>query len=140
MFSILTLLAPPSPRLLPSLQTQCNLSSNGTSFNSTASSEHQLRSTAFRRINATDANQGVAVDSQYFYSIDNYSITKHPKTRTNITRALLQWFGGASGPIIHFESGVVINGTFYAPHSDYPQSPITFSIEMWNTTTMEYSG
>lgn len=131
---------PPSPRLLPSLQTQCNLSSNGTSFNSTASSEHQVRSTTFRRINATDANQGVAVDSQYFLSIDNYSITKHPNISTNTTRALLQWHDGSNGPIIHLDGGVVINGSLYAPHSDYPQSRITTSIEVRNTTTMQHSG
>ncbi|KIX04562.1 uncharacterized protein Z518_05432 [Rhinocladiella mackenziei CBS 650.93] len=114
---------------------QCLRSFNGTIGNGTVGSEQQISSTTVRAVNTTDANQGVAVDRDYFYSIDNYSITKHNKTTG---RALRQWYGGSDGPIIHLDGGVVINGTLYAPHSNYPTAPETSSVEEWDVTTMEH--
>jgi hypothetical protein len=64
-----------------------------------AGSEQQVNGTTVRIIKAADANQGVAVDANYFYTIDNYSITKHSKNSTNGTDAILQWYRGANGPI-----------------------------------------
>lgn len=116
-------------------QAQCLPSFNGTVGNGTVGSEQQISSITVRSVNATDADQGVAVDADYFYSIDNFSITKHNKTNGT---ALLQWYGGAGGPIIHLDGGVVINGTLYAPHSNYPSFPETSSVEEWNVTTMEH--
>lgn len=116
---------------------QCDPSTNGTTFNGTEGSELQLNSTTVRKVNAQDAIQGVAVDAEYFYSIDNFSITKHNKTTGD---GLLQWYGGEDGPIIHLDGGVVIDGILYAPHSNYPQSPIWSSIEMWNATTLQHIG
>lgn len=118
-------------------QAQCTPNTNGTTFNGTAGSEAQLNSTTVRSIPARDANQGVAVDGTHFYSIDNYSITKHHK---NNGSAVQQWLGDSSGPIIHLDGGVVINGTLFCPHSNYPQSPITSSVEMWDVATMEHIG
>lgn len=115
--------------------TQCSAGSNGTSFNGSAGSEQQLNSTTVRKLDAPDADQGVAVDADYLYSIDNYSITKHNKSTGE---PLLQWYGGDYGAIIHLDGGVVIDGLLYAPHSNYPESPITSSVEVWNTTTMEH--
>lgn len=119
------------------LQPQCDASTNGTSFTGEEGSELKLNSTTVRKIDAQDANQGVAVDRDHFYSIDNFSITKHNKTTGE---SLLQWYGGKTGPIIHLDGGVVIDGILYAPHSNYPQSPITSSVEMWNATTLEHIG
>jgi hypothetical protein len=119
------------------LSPQCDPSSNGTTFDGTAGSELQINSTTVRKVKAADAVQGVAVDADYFYSIDNFSITKHNKTTGE---SLLQWYGGENGPIIHLDGGVVINGTIYCPHSNYPQSPETSSVEMWNATTLEHIG
>jgi hypothetical protein len=117
---------------------QCQPNSAGTTFNGTSGSETQLESTTLRLINASDANQGVAVDRTHIYSIDNFSITKHHKTNGT---AIQQWKGDDpddGGAIIHLDGGVVINGTLYAPHSNYPASPITSSIEMWNITNMQH--
>ena len=116
---------------------QCAPATNGTTFNGTAGSEQQLNSTTLRTVEARDANQGVAVDATHFYSIDNYSITKHHKANGS---AIQQWAGSSSGPIIHLDGGVVINGTLYCPHSNYPHSPITSSVEMWDVATMEHVG
>jgi hypothetical protein len=117
-------------------QAQCLQSFNGTIGNGTAGSEQQISSVTVRSVNASDANQGVAVDAEYFYSIDNYSISKHNKTTGE---RLLQWYGGPDGPVIHLDGGVVINGTLYAPHSNYPSFPETSAVEEWNATTLEHT-
>lgn len=52
-------------------QPQCNSSTNGTTFDGNAGSELQLNGTTIRSFAAPDADQGVAVDAEYFYSIDN---------------------------------------------------------------------
>lgn len=96
-----------------------------------------MNSTTVRKVPAFDAIQGVAVDSDYFYAINDYSITKHNKTSG---RALLQWNGGPYGSIIHLDGGVVIGNTLWAPHSNYDQVPITSSIETWDTETLEHIG
>lgn len=114
---------------------QCSPHSNGTTFDGTAGTEQQLNSTTSRQIKAPDAIQGVAVDQDYLYSINDYSITKHNKTTG---KALLQWYGGEYGPIIHLDGGVVIGDILYAPHSNYAAVPLTSSVEMWNTSSMEH--
>ena len=86
---------------------------------------------------AFDAIQGVAVSAAYFYSVDDYSITKHNKATGE---PLLQWYGGEYGAIIHLDGAVVINDTLYAPHSNYAASPITSSVEMWDAETLEHIG
>ena len=132
--ALLSLVLAGSPVIAQSTP-QCSAPSNGTSFNGEAGSEQQLNSTTARIVDAPDANQGVAVDAEHLYSIDNYSITKHNKATGE---PLLQWYGGEDGPVIHLDGGVVIGDLLYAPHSNYPESPITSSVEVWNTTTMEH--
>ena len=115
---------------------QCDPSSNSsTTFTGKAGTELQLNSTTINTFDAGDAGQGVAVDKDHFYSIDNFSITKRNK---DTGEALLQWYGGEDGPIIHLDGGVVIDGIIYCPHSNYPAWPITSSVEMWNATSLEH--
>lgn len=82
-----------------------------------------------------DANQGIAVDDAAFYVVNNASITKHDKVSGD---PLLQWVGDEDGPVIHLDSGVVVDGLLYAAHSNYSDWPITSSIEVFDTATMEH--
>lgn len=82
-----------------------------------------------------DANQGIAIDETAFYAINNYSITKHDKSTGE---PLLQWVGPEQGPVIHLDSGVVVDGMLYAAHSNYSDWPMTSSVEVFDTTTMEH--
>ncbi|MFC6022800.1 hypothetical protein ACFP2T_42435 [Plantactinospora solaniradicis] len=91
--------------------------------------------TLARSYDAFDANQGIAVDDKYFYVVDNRSITKHDKATG---RALLQFVSNPDGPIIHLDSGVVVNGKLYAGHSNYDESPMESSIEVFDTRTMRH--
>lgn len=82
-----------------------------------------------------DANQGVAVDENFFYAIDNARISKHDK---GTGERVAQWDGEEQGIVLHLDSGVVVDGLLYASHSNYPDWPMTSSVEVWDTETMEH--
>jgi hypothetical protein len=87
---------------------------------------------------APDARQGVAVDGRYFYAADNYSITKHDK---QTGEAVQRWTGRAAGdPLVHLDSLATYEGKLYAAHSNYPEWPMTSSVEIWDTETLEHIG
>ena len=90
-----------------------------------------------RRFKAPEARQGVAVDAQHFYAITNRAIGKYDKK----TGALVKrWEGPAGGPIIHLDSGVVLNDRLYCAHSNYDSVPMESSIEIFDTATLEHVG
>lgn len=84
-----------------------------------------------------DARQAVAIDENAFYAINNFRITRHDK-RTG--KAQLQWDGlsDETGPLVHLDSGTILDGHLYAAHSNYPHWPMTSSIEIWDTATMAH--
>ncbi|WP_350280508.1 hypothetical protein [Kribbella sp. HUAS MG21] len=84
---------------------------------------------------AFDANQAIAVDKQYFYAVNNVTVTKHDR-RTG--EPLLQFAGDTAGPFKHLDSGVVVGGKLYATHSNYPEWPMESSIEVFDTRTMRH--
>ena len=81
-----------------------------------------------------EANQGVAVDDRYFYAVDNQTIAKYRKNGAFVKA----WQGAADGPIIHLDSGAVYDGKLYASHSNYRTLPMTSSIEVWDTRSMQH--
>jgi hypothetical protein len=86
---------------------------------------------------AQDANQAVAVDATHFYAVNNYSISRHDK----MSGAFQQKWDGLSdkaGPIIHLDSAMVHEGLLYAAHSNFPQWPMTSSIEVWDVQSMQH--
>ena len=84
-----------------------------------------------------DANQGVGVDTEHFYAVDNRVISKRSKeTGEEVAR----FEGSSGGPIIHMDSAAIVDGTLYAAHSNYPEWPMTSSIEMFDPETMEHVG
>jgi hypothetical protein len=97
----------------------------------------QLQATLLRTYDAFDANQGVALDRDHFFAVDNRSITEHSR-RTG--EPLLQFAGAAGGPLIHMDSGAVYRGRLYAAHSNYDDSPMESSIEIFDARTLEHVG
>lgn len=87
------------------------------------------------RYNAPEARQGVAVDAQHFYAISDRAIGKYEKASGKL---LAKWEGPKDGAVIHLDSGVVIDGKLYAAHSNYPQEPMTSSIEVWDVARMKH--
>lgn len=88
-----------------------------------------------RRFKAAEAIQGVAVDRDAFYAVNNFAIGKYDK-RTG--RKLAEWKGERGGPIIHLDSGVVRNGKLYCAHSNFPATPMVSSIEVWDAKTLRH--
>lgn len=85
------------------------------------------------RFPAKEAFQAVAVDSSHFYAIASQSIGKYDK----ITGEQVDLW---EGPVKHLDSGVVIDGKLYAAHSNYPEIPMTSSVEIWDAETLEHVG
>ncbi len=84
---------------------------------------------------AREARQGVAVDAEVIYVVSDQAIGKYDK-RTG--KRIGQWIGAEDGPIQHLNSGVVIDGRLYCAHSNYPDQPMTSSIEIWDASSLEH--
>jgi hypothetical protein len=84
-----------------------------------------------------EANQGVGVDARHFYAVDNQRIGKYEKTTSKLVK---KWQGAKEGPIKHLDSAVVMEGKIYAAHSNYPEWPMTSSLEIFDAETMEHIG
>lgn len=98
----------------------------------------EYQATVLEKFSAFDAKQGVAVDRFHFYAVDSYSITKHLKSTGE---PAIQWDGVNWGDVmLHLDSGMVLNGKLYASHSNYGVRPMTSSIEVWDTATMQHTG
>jgi len=81
-----------------------------------------------------EARQGIAVDSDYFYTINTKSIGKYHKK----TGELISAWKDTSNQIIHFDGGVIVNEKLYCAHSNYPEIPMTSSIEIFNKENLEH--
>lgn len=100
-------------------------------------SGEEWRHEELRRFKAPEANQGVAVDEEFFYAIDNRAIGKYRKTTGE---RIAGWESPQGGPLKHLNSGVVLAGKLYVSHSNYPELPEKSSIEIWDTETLEPIG
>lgn len=88
-----------------------------------------------QRFRIDEARQGVAVDADAFYAVDNTIIAKFDKK----TGALVtKWVGETPGSIVHLNSAAVVDGKLYAAHSNYPAKPMTSSVEIWDAATLKH--
>ncbi len=84
-----------------------------------------------------EANQGVGVDVDHFYAVDNQTIAKYDKKTGKLVK---KWQGDKKGPILHLDSAMLMDGKLYAAHSNYPEWPMTSSLEIFDAATMEHVG
>jgi len=84
-----------------------------------------------------DANQGVGVDRDYFYAVNNRVIGKYDKLSGQLVK---KWQGEKDGQIKHLDSAMVMDGKIYAAHSNYPEWPMTSSVEIFDAETMTHIG
>jgi hypothetical protein len=102
-----------------------------------ASQAAQPSATVVRRYAAPEAGQAVAVDTTHFYAITNARIAKYEKaTGTRVA----EWSEAPNGPIKHLNSGLILDGQLYAAHSNYPETPMVSSIEIFDTVTLAHVG
>ncbi|OGU35141.1 MAG: hypothetical protein A2068_04705 [Ignavibacteria bacterium GWB2_35_6b] len=90
-----------------------------------------------KKYSVPEARQGVAVDKDYFYAIDTRGIAKYEKVSGKLVK---KWEGKEGGPIKHLDSGVILDGRLYCAHSNYPEFPMTSSIEIFDPETLEHTG
>ncbi|HRP57054.1 hypothetical protein [Agriterribacter sp.] len=81
--------------------------------------------------------QGVAVDASFFYAISNTSVYKFEKADG---RMVSLFNGKKEGILKHLNSGIVRNGRLYCAHSNFPESPMASSIEIFDIRTMQHIG
>ena len=86
---------------------------------------------------APEASQGVGVDRRHFYAIDDVAIGKYDKQTGKPAK---KWQGPENGPIIHFDSAMIMDGKLYAAHSNFPHWPMTSSVEIFDAETLEHVG
>ena len=84
-----------------------------------------------------EAGQGVGVDARYFYAIDNQVIAKYDKSTGKLVK---RWVGDKDGPIRHLDGATLLGGKLYAAHSNYPEWPMTSSLEIWDAATLNHVG
>jgi hypothetical protein len=81
----------------------------------------------------TDANQGIAVDKNYYYAISNTKITKHNKTTNELVAT---WNADKNSKAFahfkHMNSGTVIDEKLFVAHSRYNIDPNDNTIEIFN--------
>ena len=82
------------------------------------------------------AQQAVAVSQNYFYVINSKTIVRYEKkTGRVVTR-----YDGAKDGIKHLNSGIILNGKLYCANSNFPGTPMTSSIEIFDARTLEHIG
>ena len=90
-----------------------------------------------KRYPAKEANQGVAVDKDFFYAITNNAVGKY---RRDTGERVAGWQDEKGGHIKHLNAGIVIEGKLYCAHSNFPDLPEQSSVEIWDTATMKHEG
>lgn len=88
-----------------------------------------------RRYPAAEAHQGVAVDSRFFYAIDNAAIGKYDKTSGE---RVAGWQADPDSDVLHLNGGIIIDGALYSAHSNYPETPMASSIEVFDPARMAH--
>lgn len=84
-----------------------------------------------------EANQGVGADDTHFYAVDNQAIGKYDKKTGKLVK---KWTGDKKGPILHLDSAMLMDGKLYAAHSNYPEWPMTSSLEIFDADTLQPIG
>lgn len=94
---------------------------------------HGLVAQELRRWRPRGANQGVAVDADHFYGIGNFIVGKYDK-RTG--ERVAEWVGLRGGATIHLNGGLIQDGLLVLAHSNFPQLPMTSSLEIFDPRTL----
>jgi hypothetical protein len=81
-----------------------------------------------------EVNQGIGVDAEHFYAVDNTTLAKYRKD----TQELVEVRDYADMGALHFDSAAVVDGRIYVSHSNYPTWPMTSSLEVFDAATLDH--
>jgi hypothetical protein len=82
---------------------------------------------------APAARQAVAVSEQYVFAIDNITIEQYDKS----TGQKLKTWKDNSGALKHLNSGLMLDNMLYCAHSNFPETPMASSIEVFDAETLQ---
>ena len=68
----------------------------------------------------------------FFYAIDGAAIGKYDKR----SGARVAGWNDSSGTITHLDSGIVVGSELYCAHSNYPETPMVSSLEVFDTNRL----
>lgn len=97
----------------------------------------QLTARTLKVFTAVEADQGVAADRAHFYAVGNTIIAKY--AIASGTRAG-QWEGPRNGLIRHMNSCLAVDAQIWCANSNYSQTPMGSSIEIFNAATIRHEG
>jgi hypothetical protein len=100
-----------------------------------ASEARRLVARTLRVYEAPEADQGVAADKKFFYPVDNSVIAKYEIASG---KRIAGWDGTAPGLIRHLNSCLAAVGRLHCANSNYPQTPMGSSIEVFDTATLAH--
>ncbi|MBC7807862.1 MAG: hypothetical protein H7145_17145 [Akkermansiaceae bacterium] len=89
------------------------------------------------KFKAEEAIQGVAVDRDFFYAIDNDAIGKYER---NTGRKVGVFRSTPQVPLIHMDGGMAMGGKLYCSHSNFPDTPMVSSVEIFDARTLRHIG
>lgn len=90
-----------------------------------------------RRYDAPAARQAVAVDAEHFFAISKRAVEKYERSSGALVH---RWQGPKDGPVVHLNSGTILDGVLYCAHSNYPGVPMRSSIERFDAGTLRHLG
>jgi hypothetical protein len=95
----------------------------------------RLRARTLRTYEAPEATQGVAADAQHFYAIDNSVLAKYDIRKGQRVDG---WDGRSHRLLRHLNSCIVLDGRLWCANSNYPETPMASSVEVFETTTLDH--
>ena len=95
----------------------------------------RLSASTLRTFQSPEARQGVAADRSHFYSIGNTEIAKYEIASG---RRVARWVGLRNGLIRHLNSCLVYGARLWCANSNYSQTPMGSSIEVFGTDPLEH--
>jgi hypothetical protein len=101
----------------------------------TPSQIRRLTGRTLRTFVAPEARQGVAADARHFYAVDNAVLAKYEIASG---RRVAAWTGARNGSIGHLNSCLADGGRIRCANSNYPQTPMASSIEVFDAATMTH--
>lgn len=102
--------------------------------NTPAAEVQQLKTRTLRVFQAPEASQGVAADLVYFYAVDNSVLAKYD---IGSGRLIDRWTG-PNGVIRHMNSCLADGTRVWCANSNYPQTPMGSSIEVFDAKSLEH--
>lgn len=91
-----------------------------------------LKAEVLKRWKAPEATQGVAVDARHFYAVANSRIAKYDKA----TGAKVAEWTGDKARFPHINSCAVIGRELVCVNSNFPETPMTSSVEVFDPAKM----